>query len=242
MAGISEVKGIIFDYGGTIDSRGVHWNEIIFQGYENAELDIPYTAFREAYVYAERLLACEPLILPEYNFLDLMRVKVRNELLYLAEMGMVDTERIPALSEDIARYCYESARECVEEARPVLEALSRMYPMVMVSNFYGNLHSVLSDFDILKYFTDVIESAVVGVRKPDVAIFGLGVEALGLLPEHVVVIGDSYTKDIEPATELGCKTVWLKGKGWDETPDNECGALEVQNIGEVLHAVLADFN
>ena len=28
----TDIKGIIFDYGGTIDSRGVHWSEIIWDG------------------------------------------------------------------------------------------------------------------------------------------------------------------------------------------------------------------
>ncbi len=27
------IKGIIFDYGGTIDSRGIHWSEVIWDAY-----------------------------------------------------------------------------------------------------------------------------------------------------------------------------------------------------------------
>ena len=74
---------------------------------------------------------------------------------------------------------------------------------------------------IFKFFDKIIESAVVGVRKPDPAIFGLGVEALGLPAENIVVLGDSHSKDIVPATKNGCQTVWLKGKGWG---DDEEGA------------------
>ena len=44
------IKGIIFDYGGTIDSRGVHWSEIIWDGYCKAGADRVMTKdqFREA--------------------------------------------------------------------------------------------------------------------------------------------------------------------------------------------------
>jgi len=28
-----DVKGIIFDYGGTLDTRGDHWSEILWKGY-----------------------------------------------------------------------------------------------------------------------------------------------------------------------------------------------------------------
>ena len=102
---------------------------------------------------------------------------------------------------------------------PVLEALYARYPMVLVSNFYGNVESVLADFDLRRYFRDIIESAVVGVRKPDPKIFQLGVDALGLKPEEVLVIGDSYKKDIVPAESIGCHVAWIKGKGWTADED-----------------------
>ena len=66
--------------------------------------------------------------------------------------------------------------------------------MVLVSNFYGNVQAVLADFNLLQYFESIIESAVVGVRKPDPQIFRLGVDALGMKPEEVLVVGDSYKK------------------------------------------------
>lgn len=87
----------------------------------------------------------------------------------------------------------------------------------MVSNFYGNINSVLNDFGIAAYFNAVVESAVVGVRKPNPAIYQLGVDALQLPAEACVVIGDSYSKDIVPAHEIGCKTIWLNVQGWEET-------------------------
>ena len=29
-----KIKGIIFDYGGTIDSNGMHWAEVIWRAYQ----------------------------------------------------------------------------------------------------------------------------------------------------------------------------------------------------------------
>lgn len=237
-AGISDIKGIIFDYGGTIDSRGVHWSEVIWQGYEKAGVEVGKLMFRDAYVYAERLLAKQPLVLTEYDFYDLMLLKVRHELLWLCERGLLPEYEVENKAEEIARYCDDSARECAEEARPVLETLKECYPLVMVSNFYGNLHAVLREYDLLKYFDDIIESAVVGVRKPDSAIFSLGVEALGLKPENVVVIGDSYSKDIAPAISIGCKTIWLKGKGWEDEPEHDYDSITVLKLEEILKAIL----
>ncbi|MCM1520245.1 MAG: HAD family hydrolase [Lachnoclostridium sp.] len=237
MENFDKIKGIIFDYGGTIDSRGVHWSEVIYDGYLTAEADVDKAAFRDAYVEAERELARHRHILPHHNFYDLLLIKMKLELGYLVNTGHLTQERANALAEPIARYCYEAARSSVEEARPVLEQLSKKYPMVLVSNFYGNVEAVLKDFDLEKYFKDIIESAVVGVRKPDPAIFALGVKALDLSADEVLVVGDSYKKDILPALSIGCKVLWLKGKGWTAEEDAVTHPSAISHLNDVLVAL-----
>ncbi len=231
---MENIKGIIFDYGGTIDSRGVHWSEVIYDGYRHAAVDVDKQLFREVYVEAERELARHRHILPHHNFLDLLLIKMRLELGYLADRNAFHREEIETKAEAIARYCYGEARKCVEEARPVLEYLRRKYPLVLVSNFYGNVEAVLTDFDLRKYFDAIIESAVVGVRKPDPAIFMLGVKALGLQPSEVLVVGDSLKKDILPAESIGCKVAWIKGKGWTPEEDAAMHPSIISSLGELM--------
>lgn len=232
-----DIKGIIFDYGGTIDSRGVHWSEVIWDGYREAGINVDKETFRDAYVYAERELARHRHILPGDNFLDLMLKKMKIELDRLAERGHVDVDAVADRARKVAVYCYERARACVEEARPVLEKLAERYPMVLVSNFYGNVDEVLRDFDLRRYFGGVIESAVVGVRKPDPRIFMLGVVALGLKPEEVLVVGDSLRKDILPAESIGCHVAWIKGKGWTADEDAATHPSLIAGLGELLQLV-----
>lgn len=232
------IKGIIFDYGGTIDSRGVHWSEVIWRGYNACGVHVTKEDFREAYVYAERELARTRHILPHHNFHDLLAIKMQIELRHLADRGLLTAEQAEENAMPVADFCYSEARACVEEARPVLEKLSAVYPMVLVSNFYGNVETVLADFDLDRYFRAVIESAVVGVRKPDPRIFELGVEALGLKPQEVLVVGDSYSKDIVPAESIGCRTAWLKGKGWTEAEDAVTHPSIIKNLSEIIDVAL----
>ncbi len=214
------IKGIIFDFGGTIDTNGIHWAEVLWSAYTDAGIPVEKSAFREAYKHGERTLALQPIIKPEYNFYDVLKVKTGIQFQYLTEAGYLPASfDIPTNREIIACSCYNLVRETVRKAVPVLEALSKAYPMVLVSNFYGNIHTVLEDLGVGKYFKDIVESAVVGVRKPDPAIFTLGVRSLGVDAANVVVVGDSYAKDIIPAKKAGCQTIWLKGKEWEETTD-----------------------
>lgn len=213
------IKGIIFDYGGTIDSRGIHWSEVIWDGYCDAGIPVTKEQFRDSYVVAERELARVRHILPNDNFYDLLLKKMRIELQDLVDKGFYQCDDIEPAARHIAQYCYDAASSSIEEARPVLELLSQHYPMMLVSNFYGNVDSVLHDFDLRRYFRGVIESAVVGVRKPNPVIFRLGVDVLELPANEVLVVGDSLKKDIHPAESIGCQTIWLKGKGWTADED-----------------------
>ncbi|MDE7024572.1 MAG: HAD family hydrolase [Paramuribaculum sp.] len=231
---MENIKGIIFDYGGTIDSRGVHWSEVIWDGYIAAGVPVDKPLFRDAYVFAERELARTRHILPHHTFADLLLIKMRIELQWLADQGHLSANAAELWAQSVADYCYNAARSSIADARPVLDALFARFPMVLVSNFYGNVEAVLEDFDLRRYFRSIIESAVVGVRKPDPRIFQLGVDALGLPADQVLVVGDSYKKDILPAESLGCRVAWLKGKGWTAEEDAQMHPAIISSLSQLL--------
>ncbi|MDE6803133.1 MAG: HAD family hydrolase, partial [Muribaculaceae bacterium] len=64
----TKIKGLIFDYGGTLDSGGDHWSEVIWSAYQKAGIAVSKPEFRVAYVHAERELARTLHILPHHNF------------------------------------------------------------------------------------------------------------------------------------------------------------------------------
>jgi len=219
------IKGIIFDYGGTLDTNGGHWGAVIWSGYEKYQVPVNLNAFQEAYTYAERQMALQPIIKPQFNFLEVLEAKLNVQFDYLIAAGY-DLDR--SLAHRIAFDGYSLAKNTVEEVKPLLNSLHEKYPIVMVSNFYGNLKSVLDDFGILSYFQEVVESAVVGVCKPDPAIYALGVTKIGLPAQEVLVVGDSYSKDMVPAKAVGCQTLWLKGQTWGEDKLQDTGAADQQ--------------
>ena len=88
----TDIKGVIFDYGGTIDSRGDHWSEVIWDGYRKAGVQVTKEQFRDCYVYAERELAKTRHILPEHNFYDLLLIKMRIEIGNLVENAVLPSD------------------------------------------------------------------------------------------------------------------------------------------------------
>ena len=212
------MKGYIFDYGGTLDTGGQHWGKVIWHAYERQQVPVTEEAFRAAYVHAERTLGKNPIIQPDFTFRRTLEEKIRIELEFLG---------LPQYQQTVVDDLYALTCKETSKSRQVLLQLKQQYPMVLVSNFYGNIATVLKEFKLDGIFDTIIESAVVGVRKPDPQIFTLGVEALGMRPDEVVVVGDSMDKDIIPAGKAGCHTVWFKGEGWTDDPVDESPAGKV---------------
>lgn len=237
-----ELKGIIFDYGGTLDTNGKHWAEVLWAEYKRQGVPVSKEDFREAYVHGERTLARIPMIKPHHNFYDVLYIKVGLQIDFLKSEKKVNIpEEISVrYPEAIAKACYNFVLNVLNCSRKVLEQLSLQYKLVLVSNFYGNIHAILKDFGLLRFFKDVIESSVVGVRKPDPAIFLLGVEALGCEAKEIVVIGDSFSKDMVPARKAGCKVVWLKGEGWAEETDESLPDAIISDLEELPALLLKE--
>lgn len=226
------IKGYIFDYGGTLDTRGCHWGKVLWHAYEKAGAGVSEEQFREAYVYGERTLATQRIITPEFTFRDTLDRKIRLQLDFLHDRGLSgDTAN---LHNDILNTAYGFARSTTQESAKTLSEIAKSKPLVLVSNFYGNISTVLREFGLDVFFQGIIESAVVGIRKPDARIFTLGVEKLGMQPEETMVVGDSYEKDILPAHTAGCHTAWIKGEGWtDAEPSAPVADIIISSLSEL---------
>lgn len=236
MKKLDNIEGIIFDYGGTIDTNSRHWAEVLWAKYVEHRIPVDKECFREAYVFGERSLAKYPFIQPHHNFRDVLEVKVHLQMEYLAEHRKLpqDRQKLREEASAVAEGCYNYVLDVLKETRPVVEALSAKYKLVLVSNFYGNIQIILADFGLDTFFSDVIESSVVGVRKPDPAIYRLGVEAMGYDPARVLVVGDSFSKDMVPAKAVGCRAAWLKGEGWGgEVTDESLPDVVITDLAQL---------
>jgi putative hydrolase of the HAD superfamily len=231
MFSLEKVKGIIFDYEGTIDTNGLSWAEVIWQAYQALEIPVDKKTFSETYIIGERALAQNRLVQPHQNFWHVLRLKAETQIHWLFDNGFLHDKNLePRYITGIADWCYAYVQTSTNTARPVLKKLAERYPLLLVSNFYGNMGAVLEDFHLKEFFSSIIESSVVDVKKPGPDIFRLGVEKAEFAPDEVAVIGDSYDKDIAPATSVGCSTIWLR---------NECSNLYTGD--KTADVIITDF-
>jgi len=222
-----QARGILLNYEGTIDTNGQHWGAILWRKFRKHDIHLDKSAFNKAYAYAEAALAAGHIIKSDDTFFDVLVHQITQQFDFLTNTGhQLDY----TLIKDIAEECDQWAQRTLRKAKTILESLSHTFPIVLVSNFYGNLNVMLTDFGIRNYFADVVEPTH-QTSHSDTAIYERGVRRLGYAAEECVAVGDSYNRDILPSKEIGCQTVWLNVESWEEWGIDELGITDAE-IGD----------
>ena len=206
------MRCLLFDYGGTLDADGTAWLERFHPLYEEAGLKIPRADFDRAFYDADdHLPSRHPL-----QGLDLeqtLRLQVHDVLEALAP------ERT-ALAEPIAARFAADSRRHFARLRPALARLGERYQLGVVSNFYGNLESILKAEGLLDLFAVVADSGTLGMTKPEPGIFLHAARAVNTPPGDCVMVGDSVKRDMAGAAAAGMKKALvtsrpaLAGQDW----------------------------
>jgi putative hydrolase of the HAD superfamily len=69
----------------------------------------------------------------------------------------------------------------------------------------------------------------------------LAIDKIKTKPYDTIVVGDSYNNDIVPSKILGCKTIWVKNKTWNDSDDISSADFIINSIKE-LQEVLKNIN
>lgn len=101
-----------------------------------------------------------------------------------------------------------------DDVLPTLDAVSAAgYRMGLISNFERWLEQMLVDLEVGHHFEPSIISGIVGIEKPDPAIYELALERAGVAPENAVHVGDSPEMDVRPAASIGIQGILLDRAG-----------------------------
>jgi putative hydrolase of the HAD superfamily len=118
------------------------------------------------------------------------------------------------------------------EAARVLVALKASgFRTAVISNTEdGRLEELMALIELKDHFEFLIDSFVVGERKPDAAIFHLALRRLGVEPGEAVFIGDSYAHDALAALAVGMRAVLLDPNDLQ----TEATCPRIHTLGELI--------
>jgi HAD superfamily hydrolase (TIGR01509 family) len=119
-----------------------------------------------------------------------------------------------------------------------LERLQRQgLTLAVVSNSDGTCAKSLEEAGLLRYLSFVIDSAEVGVEKPDPRIFEVALARCGASPRRTLHIGDLYHADVAGARGAGLHALLLDPYGdWppldcERAPDLSAVADKLESAG-----------
>ncbi len=123
-------------------------------------------------------------------------------------------ERIAQISKELT-YQYRQSmgrRVMVDGGREVLEELQkRGYTLGIISNLIGTreIPEWLEAEGLAPYFKAVVLSSVLGIRKPDPAIYLEATRIVGVEPSRCVYVGDNLKRDVTGTRAAGFGMVIL---------------------------------
>jgi len=110
-----------------------------------------------------------------------------------------------------------------DDVRPCLEVLQDSYRLGVITN--GN--SKLDSLGLDHFFAVEFAAEAVGFAKPDPRIYTHAARSVGADPAELIMVGDSYEKDVVAARRAGWSALWLR---------RDTGPRAAGEIGD-LHAL-----
>jgi HAD superfamily hydrolase (TIGR01549 family) len=205
------LKACLFDFGGTLDSDGVTWQDRFFAIYEKHGVEVDREAFRQAFYYADDSLV-ETGELKEAGLMETLEAQAQRV------WGALGLDAESRVLDAIVTDFFDGMKWHIERNRNLLELLKDQYELGIVSNFYGNLQKVFEDLGIQGLFQCLIDSSCIGVVKPDPRIFLAALDRMNIRPHEAVFVGDNPGRDMEGAKGLGMPHIWLAGEDVGRRP------------------------
>jgi putative hydrolase of the HAD superfamily len=215
------IRAVLLDYGGTLDGDALHWFDHFVALYAAVGLTVPTAALKSAFYTADDALTADPAV-RRYGLERMVRTHVDLQLAALAVDPIT-------LGPRLAGAFIADTQRAWARNRPLLGRLAARYRLGVVSNSYGNLPVVLEEAQ-LGPFEVILDSALVGLRKPDPALYALARDRLTLPPDAILHVGDSWERDVLPARATGMRTAWLARPDAVTPPDGG----DVWRLGSLL--------
>ena len=197
-------RALLFDFGGTLDAEGVPWKERFRRLWREEVGAVDPEAFDNAFYDADDALV--GTIAPEAPLPETAHRLAAGLAQRLSPEDAAAPDRVAS------RFCAEAAA-CLCASSELLRELAGRYRLGVVSNFYGNLSAVCSEAGLAPLLSVAIDSAAIGVEKPDPRIFEAALSALGVPSSEALFVGDSPARDMAGARGVGMRHVLLAGGG-----------------------------
>ena len=217
------IKAVIFDFGGTIDADGIDWKNRLFDFFVENKIPIDREEAFKAFYKAMSMLD------KDSSSRTLSYRQTVDIFIYwsIKNLSIVIENYKKAVVEPF----WNSSVNTINKNRKIFERLAQKYTLGILSNNFGNCQGWCKEFKIDDFFKIIIDSADVGMEKPDKEIFKLACDKLEITPEEAAYVGDKFEVDMISARELGMLPIWINSFEAERSDLN--GIIRIKKLEEI---------
>jgi putative hydrolase of the HAD superfamily len=221
------IRAILFDMGGTLDGDGLHWQDRFTALYRDFGVAVSSETFDAAETRAnqDREIASS-------SFQQMIEFYVKWQL---GHLGLTNAELEKHL---VSGFIAPARKAAAANATLLADLAERGFTLGVVSNGCGNVDKLCDDFGYTPFLSVIVDSRRVGLFKPDPAIFRHAAEKLDCDPGQILMVGDSFDRDIRPAKKIGMKTAWLEGAEPRDCPDPSLVDIHLRALADLRTALV----
>lgn len=210
------IKVVFFDFYNTLVQFWPPLDQIQQAACREFGLSVSEAGIKRGYavadVYFNRENELRPLALRSEG--DRLEFFTRYEQMILENAGL-------SVSLDLARRVWQMAGSVPKDFMPFddsIPALSKLqaegYRLGVISNLRSDMAQLCQRLGMAKYLDYFVNSAEVGVEKPNPEIFLAALEQATVAPEETVHVGDQHRSDVLGARAVGINPVLIDRGGW----------------------------
>ena len=171
---------------------------------------------------------------PEFDVAGIFRDIIRDYQTHPVEK----VDELAASTSIVFRAAGRYKLECYDGVYEILRDLKKRFILGAVSDGQS-LWAVpeLRSVNLENYFSCVVVSGDLGYRKPDERLFTQALNALQLLPEEVIFVGNDMYRDVYGAHIAGMKTVFFKSNQGDHEYRGSDADYIIYNFNELPRAI-----
>ena len=225
------ISGVAFDLGRTLITFEGDWPRVI----EESVWTLSEYLQDEGFPIDRKRFATSFQALFEANLVQRQKDSIERPLTDLLRKALIRLDYSEPtdgeISKAVARFYSVSEEHWlpIPRVNQVLDqVLANGFSLALISNAGDgdNVSRLMQKANLTSYFDPILISANVGFRKPHHSLFDTVVDAWGVPPDQLVMVGDSLEEDILGAKNAGWHQIWLKQLV--DSPHNQTLAREIQ--------------
>ena len=158
-----------------------------------------------------------------------------NRLLYFQRMSEILGVNPMKYGFEIYNTYWDSFLEVIKPFDGIYELLEKYKNQIcLVTDLTAHIqYRKIKKLGLEKYCDKLVTSEEAGHEKPHPYMFIMALQKLGLQPNEVCMIGDSYKKDVFGATNLGMAAIWFNHENKQENYNDKL-INEVKSFKQII--------